>query len=419
MTTMTWDLADRPVEAGTATAAVGLVRYAFYIFVASIPFEMPQRTLPIEIPALTGSLFLAATLLAPSACYRRIPAVAAWFGVYLWAFAASVAMHMLEQRMLALRLFVNLAQLVLILWAGANLLAHPRVWRGTVIAFLLACGARAAVQLLGVDATTQVQWTGGARISAFGQNANLAAMILSVGLIVAVGAGSGDDRDLRRLRWIAWPLAALMGAAIIQTGSRGGLLGAVAGLLAFLLRGRTAWPTVRNAVVAVAAVGLLAWGATRSEMMHNRILAAEEGGLAGREQIYPALLDMFSERPVLGWGPIDNQFELALRLGEKGRDRRDAHNLVLELLTSVGVGGAVPFLVAVALCLRHAWRSRRGPRGLLPLAMLFTVLTTTVSGTWIAGRIVWLAFTVATAAGSLVPRPARGGPDGSVWRCAA
>ena len=40
------------------------VRAALYLFVLSIPFEMPNRTIPIEIPTLFGSLFLLATFVS-------------------------------------------------------------------------------------------------------------------------------------------------------------------------------------------------------------------------------------------------------------------------------------------------------------------------------------------------------------------
>jgi O-antigen ligase len=396
-----WSPAAREGAEPPATDVNPVVRVAFYLFIATIPFEIPHRAIPLELPTLVGFVFLGATALNPSACYRRIPPAVMWFFAYLWAFCATVLLQLLDHRGLAFRLFVNMTELVLILWAGGNLLADRRVWRGAVSVFVTACTARAAIQLLGVGATASTVWTGGTRVTALGQNANLSAMILSVALAAAVGLGLGRDPALPRRRLLAWPIAGLLGAAIIQTGSRGGLLGAGLGLLVFLLvRAPTVAQAARNLTLAIVAVALLGWGAAHSLVMRNRITeAAEQHALAGRERIYPVLLEMFSERPLLGWGPIDNQFELALRLGERATDRRDAHNLVLELLTTTGVFGATPFLIGLALCVRSAWRARHGPRGALPLAMLAAALTGTISGTWIAAKIVWLALAGAVAAG--------------------
>ena len=134
--------------------------------------------------------------------------------------------------------------------------------------------------------------------------------------------------------------------------------------------------------------------------MRNRFTATfEEGTLAGRERIYPALLVMIRERPALGWGPVENQYELERRLQDPGYIKRDAHNLVLELMTSTGVAGTIPFLIGLTLCVSSAWRARRTTRGVLPFAMLLAILTGTMSGTWIASKILWLVLAHGEAAG--------------------
>jgi O-antigen ligase len=121
------------------------------------------------------------------------------------------------------------------------------------------------------------------------------------------------------------------------------------------------------------------------------------GNMAGREQLYPALWTMFLEKPVLGWGPVANTYELALRIGERERPLRAAHNAVLELVTATGVVGAIPFLVGAWLCARAAWRSRRGPHGVLPLALFGSVLISNMSGDWIAAKLIWIVLAYALA----------------------
>jgi O-antigen ligase len=125
---------------------------------------------------------------------------------------------------------------------------------------------------------------------------------------------------------------------------------------------------------------------------------------------------MVRERPLLGWGPVDNQAEIAARVDRLQDGRRDAHNLVLELLTTTGLMGTVPFLIALGLCLGNAWRSRARPAGVLPLALLAGVLAGTVMGTWIASKILWLALAVAAGAPTAASAEV---PDRSVLPCAA
>ncbi|HET7039027.1 MAG TPA: O-antigen ligase family protein [Gemmatimonadales bacterium] len=400
-----------PMAAPAPFAAVRanpVVLGALYLFVASIPFELPHRALPLEVPTITGFLLLGAALLNPSVCFRRLPAPFLWFVAYLWVFALATWVSGVEQRAEVLRLFIAIAQLVLLFWVIVNLLADPRALRGVLLALTVACVVRAAMQLLGVGATAREVWTGGARVTALGQNANLSAIILAAGLVTVLGLRGRAEGALPRLGLLAWPLAVLLGWAIIQTGSRGGLLCAGAGVAVFLLRGRTVAQRARNALLAVLAIGALAWGAYRSELMRNRFeAAAREGNLAGREKIYPAAIAMAGERPLLGWGPVANQAEIARRVDALEVGQRDAHNLVLELLTTTGLLGTAPFLAGLLLCVTHGVRARHGPAGVLPVAVLAAVLVGTIMGTWIASKILWLA--LALAAGT---------PKRSAWPCA-
>jgi O-antigen ligase len=380
------------VAAGAKSAVNPFVRAALYLFVLSIPFELPQRTFPVEIPTITGAIFLLFTIIQPSASYRRIPGAVLWFVTYLWMFGLSTLVNRSSQTLLILQLFLLMLQLVLILWAGSNLMRDRAVLRGVIITFAFAVAVRAGMQLLGIGATAREVWTGGMRVTAFGQNPNWSAIVLSAGAVTLLSL---------RPRVLTWPLGALTGLAIIQTGSRGGLVALAFGLLIWAVGlGRTTAARIWGLCIGVLALGVVAFGVLKSDMMRVRLqAAAEEGSLAGRERIYPAVIGMISERPLLGWGPIENQFEIAARIGEEKKDKRDAHNIVFDLMSSTGFLGTLPFFIGLGLCVASAWRARQGPCGMLPFAMLMTALMGCVSGTWIASKVLWLAFAIALATG--------------------
>jgi O-antigen ligase len=156
-------------------------------------------------------------------------------------------------------------------------------------------------------------------------------------------------------------------------------------------------------VVTVLAIGAVAISASQSTVMRNRIEAtAETGTMAGREQLYPSLVDMFLEKPLTGWGPINNQYEVASRTTDMAKEHRDAHNLLLELLTATGIVGAVPFLIGIGTCVLAAWRGRTSPYGVVPLALVALFLVANISTNLIAYKPFWWVLALAVASGQLV-----------------
>jgi len=122
---------------------------------------------PVEIPTITGAIFLLATILQPSMSYRRIPGAALWFFTYLWMFGFSTLINRSAHGILVFQLFLLMLQLVLILWTAYNLLRDRTVLRGVLITLAFAAAGRAALQVLGIGATAQEVWTGGERVTAF------------------------------------------------------------------------------------------------------------------------------------------------------------------------------------------------------------------------------------------------------------
>jgi O-antigen ligase len=393
----------RVTIAGQGSSTGLLLQGGLFLLVASIPFEYPERTIPLEIPTLTGAVFLLVTLLHPRRCYGRLPAPVLWFGLYLIVYLISVTAggdHVSE----AMSEFIVVLQGVLVLLAAGNLMEDPAIAHRAMLTLVFACSARGALPFVGFGRTADVVWTGGERVSALGQNANSAAMILAAGMVALIGLAYGRQRTgiLRLLPTAA--LGGLLGYAVLETGSRGGLAALLGGVLIFALAANTLRGLLRNAAIAVIAISLLVVGTLHLPMMKNRLEdSVRNGNLAGRERLYPALWTMFLEKPVLGWGPVTNTYEVAQRIGERERPLRAAHNIVLELLTSTGLVGAVPFLLGLWLCARNAWRARRGGWGVLPLALLCSVLISNMSGDWIASKLIWVVLAYAIASGRWSP----------------
>ncbi len=387
------------------------IRWALYVFVFSLPFEWPQRSIPVEVTTLTGAVFLLATLIQPARCFARLPTALSWFLAALTVFWVSFAVGGAAYPGDAMKAFVLRLQNLLAFWAAYNLMRDDHIATRTWLVFGIACVVLASFTLGGAVNLDEDWVKKSGRVTLFGQNANHAGLILASGALTLVGLTYGRDRKLLRPRLLVWPLLALIGVALVKTGSRGSFLSLTLGLWTFSVGGRTILVKFRNTAVAVFAVVLLAWAAWRLPLMRERFQQVEEGNLAGRERIFPAAWGLFLERPLLGWGPAQNKYELARRVPEEFRTWRDTHNLVLELLTSIGVIGALPFLLGTGLCVWGAWKARDGDHGILPLAMVVALLMGNMSGNYIGLKLFWLVLAWAAAAGSLVtPRlaaPAR------------
>lgn len=384
--------------AAPAAPLYSAIRWSFYVFLLSLPFEYPNRSIPWETTTITSALFLFAALLQPGRCFRRVPGAVAWFAGFLYAFLFSFVMNGSQYEDEVQKFFLLMVQAILLFWAACNVLRDEEVFRRTPVMLAVTCTARAALQLLNIGTVHSVEWVGGERVSMLGQNANHSAMMMGVGLIALIGLGYTGSAPWRRRRLLIWPVAALIGLAIIQNGSRGGVLALAMGVMTFTLNSGGIRARIRSASIVLAALGLLGWAAFNSEGMRNRFEeTASTGYMAGRERIYPELVHMFAERPILGYAPIANKYVLGGRLPEQHHERRDAHNLFLEVMTATGIAGLIPFMVGLWLPWRAAWRARRGPAGVLSLAMLVTGLTANMSGNWLAGPLLWFLLAYALA----------------------
>jgi O-antigen ligase len=342
-------------------------------------------------------------LLQPRACYGRFPWAVACYAVYLYVVLLALALQAptypgglyLPEVWI---LFFKLLLWVLFFWAVSNLMRNDRVRRAAFTALILGCVIRAALPLTGLARTAHVQGSGGARVTALGQTANQSAQVLAVGLLALIGLAFVQHRGGFRPRILAWAAVALIAIGMVETGSRGGMVILSLGLLVYSATGRSLGARVRNAAVVLLALAVLIFAVARSDVMRGRLEMAREGSFSQREKIFPLELAMIREKPILGWGPITNKYELALRIRDSIHTRRDAHNILLEILTATGIAGLIPFLLGTWLCLLSAWRARAGPYGVVPLAILLAVLAGNMSENRIAGPVLWFVLAQALAA---------------------
>ncbi|MGI9108042.1 MAG: O-antigen ligase family protein [Pyrinomonadaceae bacterium] len=386
----------RLVQESSEPAAL-VVRWLFYAFVFSLPFETVGEGF-FEPPTIIGALLLASTLLQPGLFLRWPPAGFWCFVIYLYLFATLGVLEPSRYRAELWRHVLLLAQLLTLGWLAYCLMLDRRVAERALLGLAAACVMLALLQVTGVASRATDVGARVERVTAFGFHPNNLARILTLGLLALVGLAYGSGKSFFRPVFLSWPMVVLIGVVLIQTGSRGALLALGVGLTTFILRGGSSGSKLVNALGVLLIVVFFALAATQSEIMRQRFeRTVEEGDLARREQIYPSAWGMFWEKPLTGWGPNGSSNELGTRLGHPEEETKNPHNLILYALVSSGVVGALPLFAGIALATRAAWKSRRGATGVLPLALVSAVLVSNMSGLWLFNKLHWLVMAYALA----------------------
>lgn len=402
---------ERAEQEGHGPALSGLrpttvrpvVRWAFCLLVFSIPFNLPNVGLPLEVTTLTCCIFLLATLLQPRVCFQPPPGAFWFFALYLYVYVFLIIWHGAGYRSIQLqadqaKLLFLLFQLLLMCWTGCNILREQRSAKIALLTFAASCTILAVVHLSGIARTTTEVGSNVLRLSTFGQNPNALGRHLALGIIALVGIAYGRNKRAFRPTVVVWPLVVLILMALASTGARGGILALGTGLLVFAIGGKTSAQRVRNVLVVMLAIGFCVWVSLRSETMERRFVRTiDEGSMAQRENLYPIAWRMFLDKPLLGWGPTINMWELGSRVSEHDHPFRDTHDLLLELLTVAGAIGSTPFLIGILLCIRGAWRGRTGAEGVLPLAMMVAILVANVGANLHYDKLYWLLMAYAMA----------------------
>lgn len=199
----------------------------------------------------------------------------------------------------------------------------------------------------------------------------------------AVAAGWVVARSSRpRLVGASALVIAVAALGANASGSRAGLGAAALGLAAVVVVHRPALVRIGLLVAAVVVGVGLSTALPDEASSVNRLDAASSSGVGARAEMWRTGAEVSLDRPVLGWGP--GRFRAATspeitaefaRLEGPDKLYFDAHNLLVEQLTTQGLGGLGLLLGFAALAARRA----RGPLAWMAAGIAATWLLEPVS----------------------------------------
>jgi O-antigen ligase len=378
-----------------------VVHWCLLLYVLSLSLEYVQLSFTSEsltLAKVVGALFFV------TYCFYYNPLLDSWPSpsCACWWFLAYAAIYMLHGFFLPeelvssffSRLFTVL-QLIIFFWLAGDLCKDEKIMRQVLLVYAIAMSVLAVGMLLELPVLTPPSLEDGGepeRASILGVNSNTFAAMWALASVTLAGLCLHPAYTLyTKLLWVFLALPTL--AAVVKTGSRAGMGGMLIGFLVYLVPHWRAQRKLCTLLLALLGIAVTVYSIKNSSSAERRWeQAMYEGKMAKREEIVPAALEMFRERPLLGWQPYISERELGRRTGAS---RRDPHNLFLSLLLEVGFVGAVPFLMGLWRCTQMAWQARTGRLGMLPLALVITVLAAAMAQPFLVMKWFWLVLVCA------------------------
>jgi len=350
----------------------GFVFFACYLFYSGIPFK-------IDFPAIPTAMW--------------------WFLAYLGVYAftgTSLADEGLRGYVIRI---LKLIQLFALFWLASGLLRDPKLAKKSILTLAIVCAGVAVGTLIGLPGFTPEGGTD--RATAFDFNPNTVASLMTYAAIIIIGFCLKESgwSVKRKLCLCALTIPILI--VLVSTGSRSGIVSIIFGIsFAFIPHRGSRRQMLTFGVVLAAIIGIGALVVMDPIASERWTRTIEQGDSAKRGDIYGAALDMIAEKPLAGWGGGLAFVELGTRLGMTG-GHIDTHNAILYLLVEVGFLGTIPFVVALGLCAREAWKGRIGQFGLIPFQLLMAMFAYNLTHTGLTQKVFWLFLGFAVAASSI------------------
>lgn len=381
-----------------------LVRWCFILFAVSLPSGVinlgPITQGMATVSKFAGLLFCATFLVYHKRCLQKPHPAFWWFLGYLLLWSLS-GLAVRDQLVFTfLKSVFTMAQLIILFGLASTVMKNEQCARQAMLLFAIATSVLAISAIIGGPKLE--------RVSAGGLGPVFTGYLCAIAGVTLTGFLLRDD--VRSL-WQKGFLAALIMSILVTTvwtGSRGGLGALLLGLSVFLLPLGKSRKWFSAVIWGAFAFSVIVFMFVNSEVATLRVNEAiYEGRVSGRDVIFPEAIQMIAEKPFLGWGKWEGARELSIRVF-RNPGHMSVHNMFLQRLLDVGIIGAGVFSVGLWLCFKSAWKARAGVFGLLPLALMITVIINCQVQPFLNKKPTWFVFAFAAAAASIKTQGNRG-----------
>lgn len=393
-----------------STGAMGDRRPAFFVVLAAafVVASFLDGVRLLEIPIAETPANVLGVILSAAFVSTRVAMARLWSGPvkFFWVFILlSAGTELLRlagdhtgYAMVSLRNYAQYAQAFLLYLIFYDLSRDRRAVSVVAATFLVAAITMSLIANFGlgglVGSAGGRSGPGAERVGVLGMGLNLQGFVYAVAVC---GIACRSLQAWPRLGAVGWTLvggAASMVLALLQTGSRGGLVVLAVGIGAVLLlmfRGRR-W-TAYLLLVPVALYGMGSAAMNTEVIMSRMQKTVYEGDWGARDLLAREAMVMVAERSVSGWGSAYTE-----ELGERvGKARIAAHNTYLQMAAAFGLLGFVPWMIGMGATLWRLWCHRRALWGAALLATMIALMTAMIPGNFAYNKFAWMFLAIAGA----------------------
>lgn len=404
-----------------------LLHWALVVYAFLLPLEIielgPATRGSLSLPKIEAVVLLALAVLCRKLAFRTFEWPHRLFACYLMAFFFSLANVSPGREGQVISLLITLVQLFVVFWLTSNLLRDGALARRVILAFSIGCSVVGICGVFNIGGmATMSEAKGVTRLSFGDYDPNEVAFFMATGTVILIGMFLEKSQHSSLGRVVLIGLACPQVFMLILSGSRTGLAAVVVGIglfVIFLNKRQNKALAVTGGIVILCGVVYLAL--TNPAIATRLQDTVDEGHTSGRGLIFAKAVEMFLEKPLWGWGPVESQFELGRRTG---RGICSPHNLYLRVLLQVGFLGGGIFLVGLALCVWCAWHGRGSPLGNIPFVLMSVILISNLSLDYLTRKLTWFVLAIAVAApyikgqlGFLLAHGQRQGAFKNNWVC--
>ncbi|WP_353150639.1 O-antigen ligase family protein [Flavobacterium sp.] len=230
------------------------------------------------------------------------------------------------------------------------------------------------------------------RITFFGNNPNTVGVLAGLAIAFSLYFILNPSKTFQKKGLLVLIVIPSFVNLIILSGSRGALISTVIVVLfMFIMKKSTFIKKIIFIGLLVVISNYLIDKVKESDLMFTRLTESlEKGSTAGRSDIWEDVIELWKNRPLLGYGATGFETEMIIIYGSG----KDAHNLFLYILVTSGLIGLCIFLYFIILHMKRAINSFIKGDVLIMVLLIFYLTTVLKSGGAINNKLMWLLLAI-------------------------